>query len=425
VTAVAVAEREWTAVKPVGFAVLFLFLLGWATEDFSLFNVGRYSLPLLYFAALPFCLRLSPRRAAFMLLPAISTLFAATVGWAEGVPMSHVFSQTALQVLAILLAAGVCAIDWRANTEKLARALCALGAPIVLYGGYQMVARTFHLPFAFLPVTNQQEYALDGLQRGWEKPEFTRASSLFVEPAAFGYFCLWLMIVGFSLEKSRLRTAALALALCGILFSQSLSAVIGVAILMLVYVCTHPINTRLFSQLVTVGVVSAIGFFLVPLLVPDALEMFTERIQQAASLDERADSGRVDHLPACWQIYKEAPVWGHGISSLAAAGADGSDVTSVTYALLLMERGAVGTILFLVPWLLTGFRAWRLPRDHSGRTLALLLSALNLYAFATSSVAYFLPFWFSLGIAASLVFPAEARALPGRFAWLKASPLTA
>jgi hypothetical protein len=411
--------------RSVGFILLSLFLLGWATEDFSLIDFGHYSLPLLYFAALPFCLRLSPKSVGFVIWPAISTLFAVTVGWAEGVPASHVLSQTALQILAILFAAGVYAIDWSAHTLKLAKAFVLLGLPIVVYGGYQMVARTFHLPLAFLPVTNKQEYALDGLQRGWEKSEFTRASSLFVEPAAFGYFCLWLMIIGLSLEKSRLRSAALALALCGILFSQSLSAVIGLVILLFVYVCTHPINIRLVSQLITVTMVALVGFLLMPVLAPDALDMFTQRIQEAANLDERADSGRVDHLPACWEIYKQAPVWGHGISSLAAADADGSDVTSVSYALLLMERGLIGTVLFLIPWVLVGARAWMLPRDSPGRTLALLLSTLNLYAFATSSVAYFLPFWFSLGIAASLVLPAQLRARQHKFAWLKAKPLTA
>ncbi len=413
--------------RSVSTNLLCFFLLGWITEQFTLVDFGHYSVPLLYLAVLPFCLRVSSRSLLFVGLPVVSALFAVTVGWAEGVDLPHIVSQAALQVLAILFAAGVCTMDWRDQTVKLAKGLVLFGIPVVAYGGYQMFARTFHLPFAFLPVTNKQEYAVDGLQRGWEKSDFTRASSLFVEPAAFGYFCLWLVVIGLSLEKSRLRNVALLLALGGILFSQSLSAVLGLGILLLVYVCSHPINVRLIRQLITVAVVVALGFALIPLLVPDALSLFSERIQQALTLDERADSGRVDHLPACWEIYKRAPVWGHGISSLAAADADGSgsDVTSVTYALLLMERGAIGGLLFFVPWILVTLRAWMLPKTDAGRTLAILLSALNLYAFATSSLAYFLPFWFSLGIAGSLVMNAGGLARHNPLSWLKANAISA
>lgn len=400
--------------RPLSAILLYLFLIGWITEEFSLINIGRYSIPLLYLAALPFCSRLSSRFFPFLVLPAISTLFAFVVGSMEGVDLNHILSQTALQVLALLFAAGVYAIDWRAYKEKLARALVVLGVPVVIYGGYQMVARPAHLPFAFLPVTNQQEYALEGLQRGWEKAEFTRASSLFVEPASFGYFCLWLVLVGISLDGGRLQKAALALGLAGIVFSQSLSAVIGLAILVIVYSFTHPVNFQLVRRVIVAAIISTVLLFILLPLFPDALTHFAERIHDAVNLDERADSGRVDHLPACWEIFTRAPVWGHGISSQSAAGADGLDVTSVSYALLLMERGALGTALFFAPWIFVALRACMLPRADPGRTVAILLAALNLYAFATSSMAYFLPYWFSLGMIASIV--SNAWAAPRRAA---------
>jgi hypothetical protein len=275
--------------------------------------------------------------------------------------------------------------------------------PVVAYGGYQMIARAAHLPFAFLRVTNQQQYAIGGLQRGWEKAEFTRASSFFVEPASFGYFCLWLLVMGLSLEKSRLRYAALLLAFSGILFSQSLSAVLGVGILLLVYFFTHPISFGVIRQVVILVLVSGLALVIVPPLMPRAFARFSDRVQQALSLDERADSGRVDHLPACWAIFKDAPIWGHGLSSLASAELNGSDITSVTYALLLMERGVVGSILFFAPWVYIGARSCLRSSTDASRTPALLLSALNLYNFSTSSILYSLPFWLSLGITASLI----------------------
>lgn len=382
--------------------LLLLFILGWITEEFSLFDIGRYSVPLLYIAALPFCARLSLASASFLALPLVSMILSAILGALDGVEKTHILSQAALQLLAIVFAGGVASLDWPRNIIKLVKVMLAAAIPVVAYGGYQMVARAAHMRFAYLPVTNQQEYASGGLQRGWEKSEFTRASSFFVEPAAFGYFCLWLLALGLSIERGALRYWSLALAFGGILFSQSLSAVLGAGILLLVYFVTHPVGLSVLRQLAIVLLVVGLAIAIVPPLMPEAFARFSARIEQAVSLDERADSGRVDHLPAAWKIFAEAPIWGHGFSSLSASDDIASDVTSVTYALLLMERGVVGTILFLIPWIYIPVKSWRMPRADSAKTLALLLSALQLYIFWTSSVAYSLPFWLSLGITASL-----------------------
>jgi hypothetical protein len=393
----------------IGYYLLFiLFLAGWVTEGYSLVDVGRYSILLLYVAALPFCIRMSSRSIVFLALPILSAFFGILVALLEGFNRTSILSQSALQVLAIVFAAGVASIDWRRSFDTFAKAMVIVGVPVVAYGGYQMIARAAHLPFAYLPVTNQQAYADGGLQRGWEKAEYARASSFFVEPAGFGYFCLWLFVLGLSLERGRLRYAALALACSGILFSQSLSAVLGVGVLLLAYFFTHPISLRVVRQAAILVLVFGVAIMLVPPLMPEAFAHFSERIQQALALDERADSGRVDHLPACWEIFKDAPVWGHGLSSLASAEVNGNDVTTVTYALLLMERGVVGTSLFLAPWVYIGVRSCLRPAADSCRTPALLLSALNLYAFWTCSILYLLPFWLSLGITASLMLHTHA-----------------
>jgi len=377
-------------------------------------DAGRYSIPLLYVAALPFCLRITSRSVLFLALPILSTMFSIAVAALDGFTKMSILSQAALQLLAIGVAAGAASIDWPRWISGFTKAMVSIAVPIVVFGGYQMIARAIRLPFAFLPVTNQQVYAAGGLQRGWEKEHITRASSLFVEPSDFGYFSLWLFVLGLSTAKGGWRNLALALALGGMLFSQSLSAVLGAAILLLVYFFTNPVNLKLVGQIVVLLLALGVGIALLQPLLPDAFSRFSDRIQQAVSLDGRADSGRVDHLPACWEIFKEAPVWGHGLSTVVAADDTGSDVTSVTYALILMERGVVGAAFFLVPWLLIGMRSYRLPRADPARTPALLLTALQLYSFSTTSLAYFPPFWLSLGITASLIF--RTHLLPERFA---------
>jgi hypothetical protein len=382
---------------------LALFILGWITSGYSLFDLGKYSLLLIYVGALPFCFFITSRTLAFLALPAISTVFAAAIGVLQGVPIMSIVSQGALQLLAILFAAGVASIEWRKHLATLAKIISILALPVVAYGGYQMFARSAGWPYAFLPVTNQQAYAVGGYQRGWEKPHFTRASSLFVEPSDFGYFCLWILVLGMSLEKGRWRYCCLALAFAGILFSQSLSAVLGVGIFILMYALASPIGISVIRQLVIVSLFSSIAVLCIQPLNPEAFAKLSNRIQQAVSLDERADSGRVDHLPACWRIFKDAPTWGHGLASTNSADANGTDVTSVTYALLLMERGTIGTVLFLCPWLYLAAKALNLRSSSGVRVPALLLCAMYLYCFSTFSLAYFLPFWLSLGVAASLI----------------------
>jgi hypothetical protein len=373
-----------------------------------MFDVGRYSFPLILFAGLPFCLFITYRSLLSLAFPIASTIFAIIIGLLQGAETGHVVSQAVLQTLAIAFAAGVAAIDWHEFTSSIERAVVFLGIPIVLYACYQMAARIEHLPGAFLPVTNQQYYADGGLQLGWEKAEITRASSVFSEPSELGYFCLWLFVIGLSTENKTLRILSISLAATGILVSQSLSAVLGAGVVFLAYCMIQGISRHLLRQIILMA--AAFGAIVLPLkvLAPEAFDHFTERIVEAASFDERADSGRVDHLPACVELIEASPVWGYGLSSMAGAGPDGADVTTVNYVMVWLERGTAGAVLFFIPWFGLAYHAWSLPRDAKGRTFAFLLLVMTLCSFCYFSVTYFLPFWFAFGITASLVLQTHA-----------------
>jgi hypothetical protein len=396
---------------------IWLFMLGWITVGFTVYDVGKYSILLLYIAAVPFFKWISPRSFSFLILPSVSTFFSIFVGLLKHVAVMSIVSQAALQVLAILFGAGVAAIDWRKYLFTLTKIMVIISAPLVLYGCYQVVMRPIHGLYAFLPVTNQQAYAIGGLQRGWGKDPFTRASSVFVEPSDYGYYCLWLLVLGLSASKGVWRYWAIGLSFVGILASQSLTGGLGVAVVLLTYLAINPISMQTIRQIAIAVVFCTMSVFAVQPLMPRAFAKFTDRIEQALTLDEEADSGRVDHIPACWEIFKDAPIWGHGLASFNSADANGIDVTTMTYALLLMERGSVGTFLFLVPWIMVGARSYMMAATDAFRTPALLLTALNLYTFATSSIVYFLPFWLSLAISASLAIKTYAPATELAFKW--------
>ena len=388
--------------RPTTFYI-WLVVLGCATMDFTVLDMGKYSILLIYIAAVPFCWKVTRRSLTFLLLPLISTALAVLVSFLQGnVNPMGIASQGALQLLAIFFAAGVAALDWRKYFTSLSKSMVAVGLPIVVFGGYQMFARIYHWKFAFLPVTNQQAYAVGGLQRGWEKSVFTRASSLFAEPSEFGYYCLWLMILGLS-SKGKARILALCLAFSGMLFSQSLSGALGVAVLLIAYVSVNPISFNIVRHAAIVVIASVIAVLAIQPLAPEAFDKFSERITQAVTLDNRADSGRVDHLPANWESFKEAPIWGKGLASITAAEDNGVDVTTFTYLLVLIERGLVGGFFFMAPWFWLAYRATKLPVGDALRTPCILLSVLSLYTFANSAIVYTLTYWLALGICASCV----------------------
>jgi hypothetical protein len=389
--------------KAILFLLLLLFVLGWSTESLTLFDIGRYSFPLILFAGLPFCLLITYRSLSFLVLPITSSIFAIAVGFLRGVEINHILSQAVLQTLAITFAAGIAAINWHQHRNSLERAIVAMGIPIVGYGCYQMLARVAHLPAAFLPVTNQQYYLEGGLQRDWDKAEVTRASSVFSEPSELGYYCLWLLVVGLSTEHKKIRIVSISLAAIGILVSQSLSAVLGAVAICLAYFIVQGVSRQLVRHIFLLAVVTAGVAVTFKSFAPTAFDRFSERIVEAASFDGRADSGRVDHLPACIELIKGSPVWGYGLSGMAAASPDGADVTTVNYIMVWLERGTIGALLFFVPWFTLAIRAWLLPLNAGGRTFSFLLLTMTLYSFTSFSITYFLPFWLAFGVSASLV----------------------
>ncbi len=83
-------------------------------------------------------------------------------------------------------------------------------------------------------------------------------------------------------------------------------------------------------------------------------------------------------------------------------------MTTVNYVLITMERGAVGALLFFIPWFSFAIRAWFMPRRASGRTFVILVMVMTLCSFFSFSIAYFLPFWLAYGMSASLVLQTHA-----------------
>jgi hypothetical protein len=377
--------------------LIVLFTLGWVTYSFSIFDFGRVSITLMQLAAAVIAFRIGIRSLIVLLPISLSAVLAATMAFIDSSD-ARIFAALGNQILAILFCAAVATMDWRKHLQTLQRTMVALGFPLVAYAAYQVFARARHLQFAFLAVTNQQEHAIGGLQRGWNKAAITRASSVFVEPSEFGYFCLWLYILGLS-ATTRVRLPLLSLAVCGVACSQSLSAFLGLLILTIVYCLGGSGNIRGLANLAPAILVAFLMGIAAFAVMPNALDSFSNRIHAAFMLDERADSDRVSQLPHAMHLFEEAPILGQGLAALPPEDGLGG----LGYFDIFVERGVVGAALFLIPWVSVAVFAFLLPRNCGFRELALMLSALNLYTFSTFSTMYYLPFWLSLGILISLM----------------------
>jgi O-antigen ligase len=140
-----------------------------------------------------------------------------------------------------------------------------------------------------------------------------------------------------------------------------------------------------------------LAFFLAAnYMFPDEMAPFRRRVQLALSLDESADSNRIQRIPHNLKVISERPWLGHGLGTNHEVEPYG---IAIGYMLLLIERGIIGTLLFLLPCLWALYvLGWRGERGNWYDNVALLLLVCELYCLSTFAMIYFPPYWFALGI---------------------------
>jgi len=389
---------------PVTRPILLAFVLGWVTFSFSIFNVGPYSITILLLASLVFLARCDGLAlSTFIIITLItsSLLLATSVSLLSSSNLKTTLTHTIQNVLGIIVLWGSARIDYRTHLAWFRNCFLFFASIVLLFGIYQLLARAYDLPLAFLPVTNLQIGADEGKQRGYSNPymgsgPFTRGSSFFPEPSDFGYFMLWAFSLGHALRKGRARNIMVSLGVTGILASQSFGALIGLIFLVLLL----PIFGRSPGFVLKVAVLFGTIWWIVNAVTPQVTNTFLTRAENISygGLGYLEATGRFADFWDNLRVVGERPLLGHGIASYKQVA--GMNILSSAYMLLLMERGMVGTCLFLAPFLLALFEigVLRTRRNEIEETaLCLLLSSLfGMSVFATVS---FPPLYFSLGLA--------------------------
>jgi hypothetical protein len=375
--------------------IVVLFILGWLHNSQSLWDVGDRSITLLMIASCVLAYFVRQKVLVKMWPMACSVCLGAIVAipiWED----SRTVSNCLQNVLGIIVASGAAALDWRSIFGRVRTAMMLLAIPLVLYGIYQLFARLLGLPYGWLPVTNLQQYEASGFQRNYLDETHIRASSVFVEGSDFAYFGLWIIAFGLSASSVKGRWLGTVLGFSIVGLSQSLGGLLGAGLMLIVLT----VVTRRWGPFIRVVAICFSLLILGGPFFPQQTEKFLARVEAAFSLDEAADSDRVAKLPANLETWSRAPIFGHGIGSWRSAEA--TQGISSGWMMLLIERGIVGSSLYLVPFVVGLKYAWR-KRGlcNEWETFRLLISVNCIFTFNTFAMIYFPPFWFALGVSLS------------------------
>lgn len=383
--------------------ILFLFFLGWITYSFSLFDVGPYSFTLLLLASIGlglFGLRLHRAFLLAMVCLVASGFLAVGVAIAD-LPTTKTLTHTLQYLICLGVVQGAASVDWERHFGSLRRGLLILALVVFSFGIYQALARGGGLPFAFLPVTNLQLGSDEGLQRGYGRSSsggsFLRVSSFFAEPSDMGRFMLWILALGYVCRNRSQKLLLMFIAMGGILISQSMGGLVGAVVLVGAAAVLRRDVRGLGLGVAAMAIVFPVLLYVFPqvteTVVSRAVTIWCDR--EAYLLD----TGRFVDLSYQIETVLDAPLLGHGMASVEQVAS--SQIVSVGYILLLIERGLVGTFLFLAPfvWALCRLALSRTSYEDETKHTAILLLVVELYCLFTFSSQYFSPLYFALGFA--------------------------
>lgn len=381
----------------------FFFLFGWVAYQFSLVDLGRYSFLPWHAVCIGIIVVKFDTRSfttPYIYLPFISGLIALVVALLFDFPGGHILGNVAQSVFGLMLAASVSNINWDAFAVYFDRYLSGFAVLVFGYGLYQFFARKYNWPYGFLPMTNLQLATDDGLQRGANniftaKAYFGRVSSFFPEPSDMGRFFLWFFVFALLRDRGGGRMAMLALAVFGVLLSQSLGAAIGLLFLIVVY---SLVSARLYGLLIAFFSVSAL-LLLIYLSEGLGLNVHRRIVEYTTGgWDALSGTARFAGFEAQFGVIEGAILLGYGIGQASAVINEG--LISSSLVLLLIERGLFGMALFVVPWvfiLFYLFARWR-HLSKVGRIACLLLT-LEFYCLLNFAMLYFFTIYFAYGFA--------------------------
>ncbi len=300
--------------------------------------------------------------------------------------------------------------------EKFIRVWLYLSIIINIFGIYQIIARAFDLPFAWIELTNasffsrNQQEESELIQLSLKFQGFFRATSFFSEPSALGAFngitLIFTLIPKFKnfkpfIESKKINTLIIILAIIGLLLAFSLTGVTIVAIIIIMLIFTEKIDV-LFSVLKVLPII-VILVFISNYIVESytgisILELFGKRFGTLSnllmgkstfshSIEGESVVSRGDNFRALFNIWLSSPIIGVGLGlTYLSPYANGWVFSDTSIMAVLAEMGIIGFIpyisIFIVFYYL-GFRItytksiYNAIDDNSKRLITLIIYLMS------------------------------------------------
>lgn len=309
---------------------------------------------------------------------------------------------------------------------------------IMLFGIYQLPARAFDLPLAWLDVTNvsfqrglKETYEVTQLAIRFEN--FYRVTSVFTEPsglAAYGAASITMLTVplllgGATIFRSRpLLLFAIISTVVAMFLTFSITGAMLVAVAIGLTLILYP--THSMKRFLAIGIVSLVLITVADRVTQSftdvsVLELFTQRItslvtgaaarEEAGAVAGESLTQRTADYAVSADVWMESPVTGVGLGNFANSESSkyhNVQFPSTVYGSVLAELGLIGFFVFIALLLVTftitvrDERQWW--REHRGKDPAVDILAplipfrvlLLIFVAFTSNYLVTAVFWYDL-----------------------------
>jgi len=256
---------------------------------------------------------------------------------------------------------------------KLIRAILVASLLINIYAIYQLFARIYDLPLAYIQISNQQF-----LTRGFDKElgeanqivlkfeNFYRATSIFSEPSALASFNLmnviFLIVPKVSkvkpfIQKNWLNNLILIFVLIVLMLSFSLTglSLISVFLISLIFINKININKFIKNFIILAVLLIAIDQIVSNYTNISVLNLFYQRVEGLiASSPKKGEMvvgesapDRIASIKNAITLYKESPIFGIGLGNTYFHPKSTARFSQSAFFSILSEAGIIGAIALI------------------------------------------------------------------------------
>lgn len=268
--------------------------------------------------------------------------------------------------------------------ERIIKIWLILAIIINIFGVYQIFARAFDLPLAWIDYSNVSfatrgslESMDDYRQLSIHFGDFYRATSIFSEPSAlagFNLFILTFMVVPYVQRRAQffksgmLNLVIFISTLIGTFLTFSMTAFVGIGMIALTIIIVEKYKpVKAFFKILAAGAILIIAAdtIVVAYLGTSVLELFGRRVVGIINRDSikakhtpgESFEGRLDNVFQSFEIWEEYPITGIGLGNTFYNESTDIMFSNYTPLALLAETGFIGfmacNFMFLYLFIIT------------------------------------------------------------------------